>query len=156
MALGNKFPKLRKLLGLGSSHIKERTQGCWNCVHFSTEKAIEIWWNGARQAMAARGAELAATAGLADPRVQALRKTLPEMDVGMETKLWGICTGGGFTYKEVNGRKVKQPPFEDTQFIQNAFLCEKWTGAQGSSIAREGQKADLLPQEVVERHEEGN
>lgn len=153
MGLGNKFPKLRKLLGLGSSHIKERTQGCWNCVHFSTEKAIELWWNGARQSMAARGAEIAATAGIDDPRVQALRKTLPEMDVGMETKLWGLCTGGGFTYKDVAGRKSKEPI---TGFVQNAFLCEKWTGAQGASVARDGQKADLLPGEVIERHEEGN
>jgi hypothetical protein len=152
MSLGTKFPKLRKLLGLGDSHIKERTQGCWSCTHFSTEKAIELWWNGARKAMAARGAELAATVGLQDPRVQALRKTLPEMDVGMETRLWGICTGGGFTYTD----GVKQPPFGDHQFIQSVFLCEKWTGAQGSSVAREGQKADLLPQEVIERHEEGN
>lgn len=153
MSLGNRFPKLRKLLGLDSSHIKERTQGCWNCTHWSSEKAIELWWNGARQAMAARGAEIAATAGIDDPRVQALKKDLPELDIGMETKLYGVCSGKGVTYKDVGGRKVKEPV---GSFVQSAYLCEKWTGAQGASIAREGQKADLLPGEVIERHEEGN
>ena len=36
------------------------------------------------------------------------------------------------------------------------FLCNEWSGAQGASVAREGQKADDLPGDLYAKHGDGN
>jgi hypothetical protein len=41
-------------------------------------------------------------------------------------------------------------------FKSDKFLCDQWSGAQGASVARGGQKADALPEEIKDKIGDGN
>ncbi len=130
---------LRQTFGLGADRIVERGQGCWNCTSFDNEKAKELWWNKARAASVEKGVKLALEAPLGeeDPRVLALRKMVPEVDVGMEQVVWGICAKGKM----------------EADFVHSTGLCaDGWSGKQGASLATQG-KTDILPMEALERQE---
>lgn len=48
------------------------------------------------------------------------------------------------------------PGNRDGDYKSDAYLCDKWSGAEGASVARAGQKADMLPEELKEIHGDGN
>lgn len=127
---------------LGRTH--ERTQGCWNCVHFSHDKAKEIW-KERRQAdlQAALTIALDSPRGEDDQRVVNMRHMVDAVDTGIATFNLGTCTGGGV---DANENPVGT-------FVKNNYLCHKWTGATGASVARAGQKADKLPMELLDDDE---
>lgn len=41
-------------------------------------------------------------------------------------------------------------------FVSDKFLCDRWTAKQGASVARAGQTADKLPEELKDIHGDGN
>ena len=130
----SKFPTIAK------DRIVERNAGCWNCKHFSTEKAKTLWWSTARNATIAKGVQIAMSSPLGeqDPKVLAIRSSVPKTDIGMEQGTWGICgmagRGGG----------------KGADFVNATGMCHVWTGAEGASVALEGERINALPEEVLE------
>ncbi len=61
------------------------------------------------------------------------------IDEKVHTKQIGCCSHG----RLANGDPVGE-------FVFSTFLCDRWTAAQGASIAREGEKADKLPEELMD------
>lgn len=85
-----------------------------------------------------------APAGQNDPRVRNVREMIPMTDAGMTRGDWGMCSVG----KMPNGDPVGTN-------VHNTYLCGKWTGKVGASVAREGQKADKLPEELMQDMADG-
>ena len=141
------FEKLKDFLqakhpGVGADRIAVRSQGCWNCVNASMEKAQDRWWNEARGAMLARAVKLATESvmGEEEPRVRNIRTQIPLLDAAMERGEWIACS---------KGRKPDGTPVDD--FVGSTYLCDRWTGSEGASIAREGAAPDKLPEELMEQ-----
>lgn len=131
-----------KYNGVGLERIAVRTQGCWNCIHGSADKANERWWNEARQMLLQKAVGLAMKSpiGEKDQHVLAIRKGVPEMDAQMTKQEWVTCKVG---------KKADGTPVDD--FVASTYLCSQWTAAQGASVAREGAAPDKLPEELMER-----
>lgn len=134
----------KKLHGVGTDRIAVRAQGCWNCIHGGEagfERAAKLWWDKARGDTLARGVQIATSSPLGeqDERVKNVRAMVPQMDVNVERKQWVTCSTG----KDPSGNPV-------ADFVHHTYLCSKWTGAVGASVAREGEKLDKLPEELME------
>ena len=142
------FEKLKKALaetkypGVGPERIAIRTMGCWSCKHSQMERAVDTWWKEARQAFLARGAQIALNSpdGEKNERVMAIRKHVPMIDAAMTSHEWTMCDVG-----------VKADGTPVSGFLHVTYLCGKWTGAEGASVAREGAAPDKLPEELMER-----
>ena len=128
---------------VGRRHV--RTQGCWNCKHGAGpafDKAKEVW-QGKRQQDLAKATEIsiASPLGEEDPTVKNIRHMVNLVDHGLASGNLTMCTG--------KGRDAKGNPVGD--FVKSNYLCDRWSGATGASIAREGQKADDLPMELEDK-----
>lgn len=132
---------LPKLPGVGIERIAIRTQGCWNCKNWRAEKAKDLWWDHARGDLLAGATKIAVASPLGEkhPRVLAVRHMVPLMDEKAHTGELGCCSVG----KLPNGDPVGD-------FVFSTYLCGQWSGAEGASVAREGEKADKLPEELME------
>jgi hypothetical protein len=132
--------------GVGADRIVERSQGCWNCIHWDADKAIDLWWKSARAATLANGAGIATTSpyGEQDERVKAIRRNVPLTDLAIERREWGSCS---------RGVKADGQPVGD--FVASTFLCDRWTAQAGASVARESAVPDKLPEELMERFDGG-
>jgi hypothetical protein len=120
----------------------ERTQGCWNCVHGNYERAKEKWMQKRHQDLArATGIATSSPLGEQEPRVVNIRRLVDQIDHGIFSGSLTTCTGPGVDANE--------NPVGD--FVKNNYLCHKWTGAVGASVAREGQKTDPLPMELEDK-----
>lgn len=136
----------------GSDRVVERGRGCWNCIHYDCGDAAKEYYR------IRIGAE---------KRALALR-AIERGDIGAASG--GPLTIGAFTRQsalERPGRHVVDARFAlwdakiasgeiglcmndgtDTDFVHRMCLCVKWSGRQGSSLATEGKKLDLLPDEL--------
>lgn len=47
-------------------------------------------------------------------------------------------------------------PNKASDFKNHRFLCDQWSAATGASVARAGQGADKLPDELKDIHGDGN
>lgn len=117
----------------------ERTQGCWNCIH---SQSGADYWKSARLANLQRAATLVEenpAQGEEHPKVLNIRRMVNTVDHAVATRVLLRCT---------HGRKADGSPVAD--LVENNFLCDRWTGAEGSSLAREIGKTDKLPEELTE------
>lgn len=118
-----------------------RSQGCWNCVSYcNTELAQQNWAThkmrilanlAASMPLVRLGEQEKAVPGTADARLDQVRS----MDKAIKLGVVGMCMKGGTT----------------TDFVEHRYLCDKWSGRDGASVARGASKADLLPAELQER-----
>lgn len=120
----------------------ERTQGCWNCRHHSHDEAVKFW-SRKRQVDLAAGLAIAMESRLGedDPKVRNIRVMVDKLDRGIASGTIGKCLGEGET--------AAGEPVGD--FVVTNYLCHKWSAAEGASIARAGQKADDLPEEIMDK-----
>ncbi len=125
-----------------SNRTFERTQGCWNCAHYRPETAKE-WWKTKRQQdlQAALSVALESPMKEGDPQVVNTRRMVDAIDVGLATGNLGMCIGKGVD--------AQDNPVGD--LVKSNYLCRKWTGAEGASVARAGQAADPLPMELEDK-----
>lgn len=124
---------------IGRTH--ERTQGCWNCSHYSFDRAREMWKHKRQQDLAvAAKLVLDSPMGENDPQVRNIRRMVDAIDIGLATYNLGACDGTG-TDKDDN-------PVGD--LVKSNYLCRLWNAAQGASVARGGQAPDPLPMELLE------
>lgn len=116
----------------------ERTQGCWNCKHSSA--ATEFW--STRRLQELQRAKVIAEEspeGEDHVKVQNLRVMINKIDHLVAARMLIRCTTG----RKADGSEV-------SDLIDNTYLCDRWSGAEGSSMARDVGKTDKLPEELVE------
>ena len=63
------------------------------------------------------------------------------VDHGIASGGLGMCLAGGV---DRDGNPVGD-------FVKDVYLCEKWSGAQGASVARAGAAPDPLPAELEDK-----
>lgn len=110
----------------------EKTQGCWNCIHYVTGKKAIDFFNGTCKPRDKAAMESYIAVGQ-HQAADEMKQLLKLAGKAIKTGGLGMCGIG----------KPK------TDFVAHNFLCEDgWTGAQGASMAREGAKPDLTPGEL--------
>lgn len=141
--------------------VVERGRGCYNCIAFESGDLCR------KRYFEARLADLAASA---NPGVRRLASGLRSDSLLRAVRLAGTGTRSDlaseavlaeamvakeadrFSYfdKLVAAGKIglcligKAP----SDFVENVYLCEGWTGRQGSSLATSGKPLDKLPDEL--------
>lgn len=130
--------------GVPQAGLPDRTftrhQGCWNCVH---AKAPFERWLEKREAKLALGLQIALQSDLreSDPVVVRIRREVDMIDGAVARHEVFICD---------HGRTADGNPVGD--FVTSAFLCDRWSGRDGASLARaDNAKLDELPEELRER-----
>jgi len=110
-------------------------------MHYDTERAKGAWTERRQSDLkVALDTSLKAKRGENDVRVVNIRRMVDSLDHLIASRGAGLCVGGGET---ADGKPVGD-------FVMAAFLCHKWSGRQGASLASDG-KPDLLPEELRER-----
>jgi hypothetical protein len=144
--------------------VVERGRGCWNCIgHDHDGEATKKLWQEDKDKLLAEVFEIAAKQehpqnfiayvdGLAaDPRsitievtdsrdlqrVKSIMKTVDTMDRSVGQGAFRICFRNG-----AGDRGGK--------YISAQYLCDKWTGMSGTSMATSGHALDKLPDELRE------
>lgn len=74
-----------------------------------------------------------------DPKVLNIRRMVATADYHVARRELIRCTRGIMA----NGQPVGD-------LTASNYLCHKWTAAEGASIARAGQRADKLPEELAD------
>jgi hypothetical protein len=117
----------------------ERTQGCWNCIHFKSGEDAHRFFvkvckprdEAAMQSYIATGQPQAA---------EEMRQLLRLANKAIKTGGLGMCSKGKGA-PDKNGKP--------SDFVAHNYLCDDgWTGAQGASIARAGAAPDKTADEL--------
>lgn len=134
----------RSLLGVPQSGLPDRTfvrhQGCWNCVNAKTPVDR---WRAKREQKLNYALQIAAESFLGEnhPEVVKVRRTVELIDDAVRQGSIFVCDVG---------RTATGEPVAD--FTTSAFLCDRWSGRDGASLARaDNGKLDELPEELRER-----
>lgn len=151
-----KKPNLRSQLFRDTVLVPEerlvsRGQGCWNCKHWDREKA-KLYWPQKRQNDLKVALDLALNLPGGEPKTaeeckspEALRcfnikAMVNSLDHLVASGHVGVCLGGG--------RTASGQPVGD--FVVHSFLCDRWSGVSGASLATGG-KTDALPEELIDK-----
>lgn len=129
-AMSNVIRKINRGGGLPGRTF-ERTQGCWNCIHYDVgERSRNYWFQKAkpRDEGHAKAYEFEGKMDAA----RAVRQTIEDAERAILTGKAGMCSAG----------KAK------SEYVMSAYLCNHWSGRTGASVAREGGAPDLLPAEL--------
>lgn len=130
-----------------SERVLSRNSGCWNCIHM--RDATEFWFGdkskgtlGQRQVNLNRAVSLAVGHPLGEnhPKVVNIKRMVQLTDEAVARKAMVRCAGGG---RNAQG--------EQSDLYANSFMCERWTGAAGASVARGGERINDLPEEMREK-----
>jgi hypothetical protein len=132
------------LNGVASAGLPDRTfgrgQGCWNCIH--SKDPVNRWFDK-RPGMLARGVHLAEQSlmGEKHPIVIQIRRAVAAVDQAIAHRGLFVCDVGLTATGEPVG-----------DFVASAYLCSRWTGRDGASLARgpDG-KLDDLPEELRDK-----
>lgn len=120
----------------------ERSQGCWNCKGFSREMAKKHWQDRRQKDLEiGLGLALSSALGEDDPKVKGIRRMVDLVDHGVASGGLGMCLAGG---TDRNGNPIGD-------FVKDVYLCDKWSGATGASVARAGAAPDTLPAELEDK-----
>ncbi len=123
---------------VSNDRIFSRGQGCWNCIHSSSAVA---YWTDKRKNDLQIAKNLAGESpkGFEHPEVKNILKRVDTLDHTVAAGALIRCT---------TGVTAKGLPVGD--LTAHNYLCSKWSGAQGASLARDG-KLDELPEELQDR-----
>jgi hypothetical protein len=125
----------------------DRGRGCHNCVSFSNEEMSRSHWLLHKMS---RLAQYKGTIGLPllgdmenpnaptkpDPRL----KQLHDIERLVNTGCVGIC---------LKGARPASMGGPEGDFIAFSFLCDRWTGREGHSLATAGRPLDKLNEELA-------
>lgn len=73
-----------------------------------------------------------------------IKQMVNRTDHLVAAKQVGICTNPIRPVDEHNNKIA-------ADLFQHTFLCKGWSGAQGASVAREGERPDDLPGELADK-----
>lgn len=125
-----------------NDRIFSRTQGCWNCRWSQNANAF---WTERRQQDLTKALHIAQTSilGEQDPKCLNIRNMVDKTDHGVASGALLRCVANP------KGQTATGEPVGD--LVVHNYLCHRWSGAQGASIARAGAKPDDLPEELVDK-----
>lgn len=125
-----------------------RGQGCWNCKSYENGNLAKQHW---QVHMAARLNDLRTAApmsllgdmehpeGVLPSRQDPRRKQLRQMGKAIEVGVVGMC---------MKGARPDSMGGPSGDFVEHRFLCDRWDGVTGASVARAGGAQDKLPDEL--------
>lgn len=125
-----------------TERVITRNAGCWNCKFM--RDATEFWFGDkTKGTFGRRGEDLNRAVTIAvdsprgenDQRVLNIRRMIVVLDEGVSTRAMVRCGGG----------------YNETDLIANSFMCHRYVGATGASVAREGERINDLPEDVREK-----
>ena len=124
----------------------ERGTGCWNCKHRdSWEDGKKFWFgsptsSGKRDQSLSKAVAIATSSPLGEghPSVVNIRRFVHIADNAMRNHEAIHCTKGitaqGVQVGDITGA---------------SYMCEKWTGMDGASVAKIDGRIDKLPEELL-------
>lgn len=116
-----------------AQRVVERGRGCWNCTHYDTGEMTQKRWQECKlRDIGVIAASLGKSPFMVTDQEMGL---LTQMDHSVKIGHAGICLLG-------------KP---NSDFVDHRYLCDGWTGKQGASLATEGHKLDMLPEELKDR-----
>lgn len=124
---------------MSEDHVfRDRTQGCWNCIHAQPGKVV---WDTNRQRDLQRALAIALESplGEGDQRVVNIRNMVDTTDHAVAAGALRHCD---------KGITALGLPVGD--LVAHNYLCTKWTAAPGASLAREVGKTEKLPEELAD------
>jgi hypothetical protein len=116
-----------------------RSQGCWNCINAQTP--VDRWFDK-RAALLDQAIGIATSdaRGEQHPKVINIRRAILTIDQAVAGRLVFVCDKG-----------ITERGDSVGDFVSSAFLCSRWSGRDGASLARnEDGKPDVLPEELRE------
>lgn len=125
-----------------NDRVFERTQGCWNC---RWSQRATAFWTERRQWDLNKALTISMTSPLGeeDPKVQNIKNMVNKVD-------HGVASGSLLRCVSIpKGRSANGDPVGD--LVVHNYLCDRWSGATGASVARGGQKPDTLPEELADK-----
>lgn len=125
--------------------VFERGRGCYNCTSFATgELALKRW-----RELRSRDLTYIQESGPI-PRLGELELPVPsgrdarmdqvhKADAAIQSGLFGLC---------LKGARPKDLGGPEGDFVHCKFLCERWNGRDGHSVATSGRPLDKLNDEL--------
>jgi hypothetical protein len=125
----------------------ERGRGCWNCTAYENGELSRQHWSEHK------GRLLAVLAGSAPlVRLGEMEKAVPsqddarldqvtQMDKAIKIGVIGMC---------MKGSRPQSLGGPEGNFVEHRFLCDRWNGRQGSSVATSGKPLDKLNDELLD------
>lgn len=69
------------------------------------------------------------------PRIVGMRRMIDGLDNAISRGIQGVCLKGS----------------SESTFVADGYLCDKWNGRQGSSLAQGSGASDALPDELKDK-----
>lgn len=136
-----------QVIATANDRTVERTQGCWNCRHSVSGKDA---WNYHRQKL------LQKAAGLVQMFPEQGEDHVTVRNIRSQVDLFDHAVAMGEARRCTNRLARTGSGGDIGDLVAHNYLCANgWSAAEGASIARAGQKADPLPEELLERLDGG-
>lgn len=118
--------------------VFERGQGCWNCLNSAS--GVEHWTEARKNNLRiAKQLAQESPEKFTNLRVKNILHMVDTTDHSVASHALLRCTKGVCA----DGKPVGD-------LVAHNYLCSKWSGKQGASMAREG-KLDDLPEELADK-----
>lgn len=114
-----------------------RSKGCWNCIHWDNDEMAKKLWSTERLSALSTALEMSKLhiEGENHPRIVGMRRMIDGLDNAISRGIQGVCLKG----------------VSDSTFVADGYLCNKWDGRQGSSLAQGDGASDTLPEELKDK-----
>lgn len=125
-----------------SERVITRNAGCWNCTF--RRDANEFWFGDKTKGTFGRRGEnlnkaltiaMESPMGENHPKVVNIRRMVEFVDPQIKMGMMVRCGGG----------------YDKSELIANTFMCERYVGATGASVAREGERINDLAEEIRDK-----
>lgn len=140
-----------------NERVVQRGQGCWNCINGETASAF---WTEQRKGKLLMLRQLIEQSGQGHaikhdlvhgvvvdwsivkmtPAMDKVKSEIDTIDHSVAARALLRCTKGVTAFGAPVG-----------DLVAHNYLCSKWTGRDGASVAREGGKLDALPEELIDK-----
>ncbi len=124
-----------------------RGRGCWNCKGYNNSELARQHWGTHKLRILASFAGTASLVrlgeqekpvpGTADARLD----QVTSWDKAVKIGVVGMC---------LKGARPASLGGPEGDFVEHRFLCDRWDGVQGSSIATSGKPLDKLNDELMD------
>ena len=126
----------------------ERRRGCYSCKHFENEELSRKHWEihkAARLASFANSAPMASLGDMENPHYNPRRDARMDMIATTDNLIkrgeFGLC---------MKGPRPKSLGGPEGDFVAATFLCDRWNGRDGHSLATAGKPLDKLGDELLD------
>ena len=132
---------------IAQERVFTRGRGCWNCKAFENDHLSKDMWKSRRGPLVAGIASTMPLDRLGDMEGPAIMAGDPRMaqiqmmDAGVSSGAVGICMKGG---------RPDSMGGPGGDFVDCRFLCDRWDGKDGHSLATAGRPLDKLNEELKE------